>query len=431
MHRCDVVHPRTGELLDSGLAVYFKGPRSFTGEDVVELHVHSGRAIISSVLEALSCEPYCRLAEPGEFTRRAFQVGRLDLTEVEGLHDLINAETASQRQAALQAVGGALRLQFEALRQDILRSLSLVEALIDFGEEDVEEHVYEEAKELAVKAVQNIQRLLADYKRGEILRSGVKLAIFGPPNAGKSTLLNYLAQREAAIVTNVPGTTRDVLEVSLDLGGLPVIVADTAGIRQTNDLVEKIGVERATDAVANADIALCVLAISDVLKASASSNDSDALEIQRPSELSPMISSDNTFLLLNKSDLLQDLDPTSVQTLAKRAGHALGIPKAWVVSLDTSTGTDEFLSDLSTILRQRYNSDVGRTGPTPLVLNSRHRAHLESASRFLAAFLDTDEDIVCAAEELRYAANAVGKITGQIGVEDILDTIFREFCIGK
>ncbi|GJE84779.1 tRNA modification GTPase TrmE [Phanerochaete sordida] len=423
MYRCEVIHPQSKEVLDSGLAVYFKGPKSFTGEDIVEFHVHSGRAILNSVLSALSTFPSLRLAEPGEFTRRAFESGRLDLTEVEGLHDLINADTSSQRQAALQAVGGVLRQRFESLRGTILRALSFVEAVIDFGEEEVEDDVFQEARVLARKAHTEVQSLLADYRRSEIVRSGLRLAIFGPPNAGKSTLLNFLAKREAAIVTNIPGTTRDVLEVTLDLGGLPVIVSDTAGIRSTEDIVEKIGIERAIEAIDKADVKLCVLDVAELDKASA--------------ELNSMIRRVKPFLLINKLDS-RPLTPSQALALAKEQHNAEGV---WAASLQSGVGVDAFMAELGAKLHDTYAAQLehGRTD-TPLVINARHREHLQGALQFLDAFLGqglegeqngSSDDIVFAAEELRYAAQAIGAITGRIDVEDILDTIFREFCIGK
>ncbi|EKM59568.1 uncharacterized protein PHACADRAFT_205787 [Phanerochaete carnosa HHB-10118-sp] len=430
MYRCQVVHPQSKEVLDSGLAVYFRGPRSFTGEDTVEFHVHSGRAILNSVLSALSTFASLRLAEPGEFTRRTFESGRLDLTEVEGLHDLINADTSSQRQAALQAVGGVLKHRFESLRGTILRSLSLVEAVIDFGEEEVEDDVYQEAKALARRARTDVQLLLADYRRSEIVRSGLRLAIFGPPNAGKSTLLNFLAKREAAIVTNIPGTTRDVLEVTLDLGGLPVIVSDTAGIRSTDDVVEKIGIERAIEAVEKADVKLCVLDVAELDKAHPASE-----------ELITIMRRIKPFLLVNKIDSEVSSPPQA--TFLADQKH--GVAGAWAVSLRTGMGIETFMNELGMKLHETYATHLElQRDDAPLVINARHREHLTAALQFLDAFLGqgakgvfeeestgSPEDIVLAAEELRYAAQAIGAITGRIDVEDILDTIFREFCIGK
>ncbi|KAJ7762834.1 tRNA modification GTPase TrmE [Mycena maculata] len=416
MQRCHIVHPETGEILDDGLAVFFKGPKSFTTEDVLELHIHSGRAIISSVLTALSKLLWCRPAEPGEFTRRAFEGGRLDLTQVEGLKDLIDAETEGQRRIALRAAGGTARAQFEQLRTEIIGCLAKIEALIDFGEgEDIEEGVYEEARERASKLKDTIQSYLQDNRRGEIMRTGVRLTIFGPPNAGKSSLLNFLAQREAAIVTPVPGTTRDILEVSLDIGGIPVIVADTAGLRKTDDLVEVIGVERARTAVQVADIALCVVSCAEIHRPPGDEN-----SVQFPPSVRPLIT-DDTFVLFNKIDL-DSGDPSRFQG-----------PRRWVTSLKTRQGTARFLDGFAKALQKRYALDDDPASThTPLITHARHRVHLASAAQFIDAFLATSvEDIVLGAEELRYAARAVGKVSGLIDVEDVLDALFRDFCIGK
>ncbi|KAH9950109.1 tRNA modification GTPase TrmE [Amylocystis lapponica] len=416
MHRCQVVHPISEESLDDGLAVFFKAPKSFTTEDVLELHLHSGRAIISSVLSALSCLSYCRPAHNGEFTRRAFEGGRLDLTQVEGLKDLIDAETESQRKAALRAAGGAARSRFEHLRAEIIRCLALVEALIDFGEgEDIEEGVYDQARERVLELARTIQGHLSDNRRGEIIRSGIRLAIFGPPNAGKSSLLNFLAQRDAAIVTPVPGTTRDILELALDIGGLPVIVADTAGLRDTDDIVERIGVERARQMVEAADVSLCVLSLPEIVAGI-------------PPSLEHLITP-RTFVLLNKLDLTPPAHIISARAVSDRIGTA----GAWEVSLSTGQGTQAFLDGFGKALREQFDLFQER-GPLddPLITHSRHRVHLESTLEFLRAFLDTaPEDIVLGAEELRYAAQAVGKISGLIDVEDVLDAVFRDFCIGK
>ncbi|TFK56232.1 tRNA modification GTPase GTPBP3 [Heliocybe sulcata] len=418
MERCKVVHPESGETLDDGLTVFFKAPRSFTTEDVVELHVHSGRAVISSILSALSRIPTCRPAEPGEFTRRAFEGGRLDLTQVEGLKDLVDAETETQRRLALSAAGGVSRARFEDLRQGIIKCLAMVEAIIDFSEtEDVEDGVFEEARARVIQLRSTIQSYLSDSRQGEILRSGIRLAIFGPPNAGKSSLLNYLAQREAAIVTSIPGTTRDILELSLDIGGLPVIVADTAGLRDTEDMVEKIGIDRAMNMVQAADVALCVLSLPEVIETAQGGE--PCLRI--PPTLEPLVTPD-TFILFNKTDLVSI--PTEVRGLEAR--------RSWTVSLTKGEGMKEFMEGFARALRERYDILQDGHAEQPVITHARHRVHLESALRFLDAFLDTaTEDVVLGAEELRYAARAVGRISGAIDVEDVLDSLFRDFCIGK
>ncbi|KAI0643688.1 tRNA modification GTPase TrmE [Trametes meyenii] len=421
MHRCRIIHPATEEVLDDGLAVFFKGPKSFTTEDVLELHVHSGRAIISSVLNAIAALPFCRPAERGEFTRRAFEGGRLDLTQVEGLRDLIDAETESQRKLALRNAEGTTRSRLEQLRSEIIRCMALVEALIDFGEgEDIEEGVYGQARDRVLRLRNQLVHHLSDSRRGEIMRSGIRLAIFGPPNAGKSSLLNFLAQREAAIVTPIPGTTRDILELSLDIDGLPVIVADTAGLRKTDDAIETIGVERARQLVRSSDVSLCVLPAPDVLVPSGEGG----WGLQLPPSVTPLIT-DGTFILINKMDLL----PNGLHTTP------IPLPRSvWRASMHTGEGTADFMRGFAEALRRRYEilNEEDSRAEEPLITHARHRAHMENALLFLEAFLDTPpEDVVLAAEELRYAAQAVGKISGLIDVEDILDAVFRDFCIGK
>ncbi|KAI0002929.1 tRNA modification GTPase TrmE [Russula compacta] len=427
LERCRVVDPYTSEHLDDALAVFFRAPRSFTTEDVLELHVHSGRAVIGAVLMALARVPGCRPAAPGEFTRRAYEGGRLDLTQVEGLRDLIDADTECQRRAALRVAGGEVRAEFYALREEIVGCLALVEALIDFGEsEDIEEGVFNEARRRVRRLRDKIQTILADNRRGEIMRAGIRLAIFGPPNVGKSSLLNFLARREAAIVTHVPGTTRDVLELSLDIGGLPVIVADTAGLRETADEVEQIGIERARKAVQAADASLLVLACPDAISFTTTPS---AARLEVPAELAPLVTP-HTFILLNKTDLLptSELAPASLTAALTLPQHG-----CWAVSLASHAGTDHFLARLATALQDRYHlRDESEDVSVPLITHARHRAHLESALGFLDAFLDTRvNDVVLGAEELRYAAQAVGKISGLVDAEDVLDVIFSQFCIGK
>ncbi|KAL4261913.1 TRAFAC class TrmE-Era-EngA-EngB-Septin-like GTPase superfamily protein [Pleurotus pulmonarius] len=452
MEKCKIVHPESGEVLDDGLAVFFKGPKSFTTEDVVELHLHSGRAIISAVLSALATIKSCRPAEPGEFTRRAFLGGRMDLTQVEGLRDLLEAQTDTQRKLALRAAAGDMRARFEELRTQIIHCLAMVEALIDFGEgEEIEEGVYEQAQTEARNLLQTIRGHLNDSRRGEILRTGIRLAIFGPPNAGKSSLLNFLARREAAIVTPIPGTTRDVIELSLDIGGLPIIVADTAGLRKTKDLVESIGIERTKEAVQAADVSICVLSLPEMLNIAVSPSKSledSALQSvpQIPSSVASLIAP-NTYFLLNKADLLDSTSSLGVarQSLERAMGEEANGEKmeatarwenVWAVSLQNGKGTEEFMESFAKSLKQSY--DISADGSVlndsymPLITHTRQRVHLESAARFIEAFLSTPpEDVVLGAEELRYAAQAVGRISGLIDVEDVLDVVFKDFCIGK
>lgn len=420
MNRCKIVHPlRKDDVLDDGMAVFFKGPKSFTSEDVLELHIHSGRAITSSVLDALSSIPGLRHAEAGEFTKRAFKSGRIDLTQAEGIKDMIEAETDAQRRIAVGAAMGISRVKFTELRDEIIGCLALIEALIDFGEgEDIEEGVYDQARTRAQTLLTTIEGHLSDRRRGELLRSGVRLAIFGPPNAGKSTLLNFLAQREAAIVTPIPGTTRDILELSLDIGGIPVLVGDTAGVRETEDLVEEIGVERAKKAVQAADISLCVLPLPELRPHSKDIRLGLAPEIQE-------LIDEKTVFLFNKADLVSGASQNTHSTTGTE----------WQVSLSTGQGCKAFLSGFEKILQERFDLSFDSTGQDrnpPLITHSRHRVHLQSAADFLRVFLDYgSQDVVLGAEELRYAAQAVGRISGTVDVEDVLDVVFREFCIGK
>lgn len=339
------------------------------------------------------------------------------MTQVEGLRDLIDAETETQRRIALRAAGGAVRARYDDLRAGIISCLANVEALIDFGEgEDFEDGVYEQAKSRARELLVTIRKYLNDQRRGEIIRSGIRLAIFGPPNAGKSSLLNFLAQREAAIVTPVPGTTRDVMELSLDIGGLPVIIADTAGLRKTEDVVEKIGVQRAENAVRSADVSICVLSLADAIE-----HTTHGPRICVPRSLSPLITS-KTFFLFNKSDLVQFKISAEMSPL-------LSTQIAWIASMSTGDGAVDFVAGLARSLKDRFDLD---TDEVPLITHTRHRVHLESAHRFLEAFLNTSAgDVVLGAEELRYAAQAVGKLSGLVDVEDVLDAVFKEFCIGK
>lgn len=311
------------------------------------------------------------------------------------------------------------------MRQEIIKCLALVEALIDFGEgEDIEEGVFEQARSRAKLLRDRIKAILSDNRRGEIVRSGVRLAIFGPPNAGKSSLLNFFAQREAAIVTHIPGTTRDVLELELDIGGLLVVVADTAGLRKTEDVVEAIGVRRAEDAVRQADVSLLVLSLPDIIQDSSSVPGPTI-----PTHIASLLAK-STYILLNKSDLVPPSTLKAVETVVR---ETFPDTPQWTASLANGEGTTDFLQGFATALQTRYNllEDQGSLN-TPLITHARHRTHLESALLFLDAFLEASaEDIVLGAEELRYAAQAVGKISGLIDVEDILDVVFRDFCIGK
>ncbi|KAG1858998.1 tRNA modification GTPase TrmE [Suillus subalutaceus] len=429
LQRRHVVDPETEERLDDSLTVFFKGPKSFTTEDTLELHIHSGRAVLSAVLRALAKLPYCRPAVPGEFTRRAFEGGRLDLTQVEGLRDLIDAETEAQRRVAVSGAEGTARAQYVALRSQILECLVFVEGFIDFGE-DVDdlgqEAMIREAHDRALNIINCIRSHLDDNRRGEILRSGIKLAIFGPPNAGKSSLFNFLAQRDAAITSPIPGTTRDVLTLTLDIGGFPVVLSDTAGLRETLDTVEQVGVGRAGNAVKEADVSLCVLSLPDVL-----SSPDNAL-IRVPDEVKSHLKPDTLFLL-NKSDTIANLPANQSLTFMEYNDdcHNGKRTQFWTASLRTSEGTQSFLDGLAQVLRSRYSDGFDYT--SPLITHARHRDFLEQAVMHLEEFIAfSPSEVDIAAESLRYAARAIGSVSGlDVGVEEVLGGIFSSFCVGK
>jgi len=447
--------PQSGEIIDEGLAFWFPGPRSETGEDVAELQPHGGRAVIAAVLKALSNVEGLRPAEAGEFTRRAFENGKLDLTAVEGLADLVMAETEGQRRQAYRQMRGALGNRADAWRDKLIRALALIEARIDFSDEaDVPEELVAPALAIARELESEIAAALADGGRGERLREGVTVAIAGPPNAGKSTLLNRIARREAAIVSPYAGTTRDVIEVHLDLGGLPVTLLDTAGIRETSDPVELEGVRRARERAASADLVLWVVDAAAGSGSLAESAMADAEEERRGGEPAAGRSGRRAeyWLVRNKIDLVTAgrSNESIFQTVAKNeSGYCLNEPLAGMVnsrlrisneykftnneptfglSAASGVGCDALLAKL-TEFADRYLAG----SESALVTRERHRRALEDTvgalRRALAPDLLGREDLI--AEELHTAARALGRLTGRVDVEDILDVIFRDFCIGK
>jgi tRNA modification GTPase len=393
--------PTTGETIDQGLALFFPGPRSFTGEDVAEVQVHGSRAVIAALIEVLGGLAGFRLAEAGEFTRRAFENGKLDLTAAEGLADLVAAETAAQRRQALRQLDGALGHLYEGWRARLLRALAHLEAAIDFPEEglpaDIESALRDEARRLR----QEIAAHLADDRRGERLREGVSVAIIGPPNAGKSSLMNALARRDVAITSAIAGTTRDVIEVALDLGGFPAVLADTAGLREARDEVEEEGIRRARARAAEADLRLVVL---------------DATRPEGIRAVSGMTDA-NAVVVVNKIDLAGSANLAWAD--------AVGTGPALRLSVVAGTGMEDLLSRLTAELAARIGNSA-----TPLITRARHRSALADCVAALARF-DHAGLPELAAEDLRAATRALGRITGRVDVEDLLDVIFRDFCIGK
>jgi tRNA modification GTPase len=401
--------PQSGEAIDQALILFFEGPNSETGEDVAELQLHGGRAVIAGVFEALSRMEGLRPAEAGEFTRRAFEHGKLDLTAIEGLADLIYADTQSQRRQAMRQLQGLLGNRAEAWRKQLIDALALVEAGIDFSDEaDVAADVTNRGLHAAQMLQQEIAAILADGRRGERLRDGLVVAIAGPPNAGKSTLLNRMARREVAIVSPHAGTTRDVIEVHLDLGGFPVTLLDTAGIRETEDPVEREGVARAK---ARADAADLVLWLTEGVGANPASGSKRGSKAE---------------LWVVRSKI--DLGTGDRVELGARNPLGSGGGGFYELSAVSGEGVDRLLTDLTEYARNSFESRE-----PALVTRERQRRLLESAEMALnRSILEGKagrEDTF--AEELRLAAQALGRLTGRVDVEDILDVIFRDFCIGK
>jgi tRNA modification GTPase len=405
--------PDSGEVIDEALALWFPAPHSETGEDVAELQLHGGHAVVAGVLDALGGIEGCRLAEPGEFTRRAFENGRLDLTAVEGLADLIGAETPAQRRQAFRQLKGLIGDRAEAWRQRLIEALALVEARIDFSDEaDVPEDLIGPAVHAAQQLRSEIAAALAGGGRGERLREGLVVAIAGPPNAGKSTLFNRLARREAAIVSPYAGTTRDIIEVHLDLDGYPVTLLDTAGIRDSTEPVEQEGVRRARERAAGADLVLWV------------TDGSAADRMVFPEK--NLADASMIWLALNKVDLAEPVK-AQVTPLSSSISEYGFIYK---ISALNGTGIDQLINGLADFAKEYF-----ATVEAGIVTRARHRHLFEQTlaaiNRALAEAAKPGEHEELIAEELRSAATSLGRLTGRVDVEDILDVIFRDFCIGK
>lgn len=386
------------ETLDDALVVTFPGPASATGEDVAELHLHGGRAVLTAVCDRLAAVPGLRLADPGEFTRRAYLNDRIDLTTAEGILDLVDAETDAQRRQALRQATGGLAEALDGWRADLVDAMARLEAFIDFPDEDLPETLQQEIGARLRALRDEMSRALADGGRAERVRDGLRVAILGAPNAGKSTLLNWLANREVAIVSATAGTTRDVLEVYMDIGGYAVTVADTAGLRETPDEVEAEGVRRALARAEAADLTLIL---------------ADAGDGDRGRDAVAGLVGENAIPVATKTDL------------------AVGpVPDPWIpVSIRTGEGTERFLGALNAAVAARMD----RVGSVALT-RARHREAVavaaESVARSLEA-LERGEPLEIAAEDLRLAAGSLGRVLGRVDVEEILDRIFAEFCLGK
>jgi tRNA modification GTPase len=390
--------PLTGETLDRALVVRFPAPRSFTGEEMAELHVTGGRAVVAGVVGALAKIPGLRPAEPGEFAWRAFENGKLDLSEVEGLADLVEAETAAQRRQALRIAGGALRRESEAIRGKLIEAMAVLEAQIDFSDvEDADALSLEAARALVGEAARRVRAALAGAAAGVRLREGFNVVIAGPPNVGKSTLMNALARRDVSIVSAHPGTTRDLVEVSLELRGYPVTLVDTAGIRQTEDPIEAEGVARARRRVEEADLTLWLSVAGEPMAA-------------------PFAGTTPAIPVVTKADLWPD------------RGTGPNSPGAPIrISAMTGAGIAQLLDAVADLAEERM------AGPAPaLITAERHRAAFADALGALERALDPAEaELELIAEDLRLAARALARIAGRIDVEDVLGDIFSRLCVGK
>lgn len=392
-----VKDPQSGELLDTALVLFFPGPSSFTGEDVSELHIHGGSAVLEGVLDALAKLKGLRGAEPGEFARRAFENAKLDLTEAEGLADLIDAETKAQRRQALRQSAGALREMGEQWREQIIHAASLVEAALDFSDEaDVPELIDKQARPIVEELANSISGHLKSSGRGERLRDGLQVVLAGAPNAGKSSLLNALSRRDAAIVSDEPGTTRDVIEVHLDLDGWPVTLIDTAGLREAEGKIEQEGIRRTLERAEKADLVLWLVDAEDPVWEPAKGIGAREAAV---------------ITVLNKTDLAQPKAKKGV------------IP----ISVKTGRGLDALLNHLTGKAAEYLDA-----GEPAIVTRARQRRELETCHQALQNFLQGDPDqLELRAEDLRSAGTALGRLSGRVDVEDVLDRIFGDFCIGK
>jgi len=400
--RAMVYDPEKDDQIDDGIAIWFPAPKSFTGEDVVELHLHGGAAIRKRILEILTSQPRLRLSEPGEFTRRAVLAGKIDLTAAEGMIDLIDAETEAQRRQALRQSQGALGEIYDGWRQILLSSLAHLEAFIDFPDEDLS--IEEEAIWLPIaKVVEELSEHLDDNGRGERLREGLRISILGPPNAGKSSLLNWLVKRDAAIVSETAGTTRDVIEVHLDVVGYPVVFLDTAGIRKAASEIESIGIARSFDQAQTSDLKIVMVA---------------ANETEMFSTVEQLIDQD-TIVVINKIDL-RDTEVIDIADKCLSAGAII-----FEVSISEKVGLKGLLDGIAAAVDRRVN-----TGSSPAISRARHREALNECAEALNRS-QNEPLLELRVEDLRAAMRALGKITGAVDIEEVLDAVFQDFCIGK
>ena len=394
-------NPETKDLIDEGILLWFPGPESYTGEDMAEFHVHGSKAVVEAMHSSLSKINGCRLAEPGEFTKIAFQNGKINLLKAESISDLISSETEIQRRQAIKIMSGKSSDKFNSLRQKLLKILSNIEAKIDFPEDDLPDDILNNILLEAKNVRQEIEKILNDQKVGEKIREGFKIAIIGPVNAGKSSLLNYLSKRDVAIVSEIAGTTRDVIETYLNLDGYPVIISDTAGIRESIDEIEKKGIKLALEKAENADLNLIVLEPKSV-------------------NLSHFLNDDvskNSIVVINKMDLGID-----------KLNNEFKKYNPIQISIKEEKNLDKLINLIKENLKNKFISSE-----EIFITRQRHRMNLEECVACLKNFEEknTKEDFDKAAEDLRLATRYLGMIVGKVDVEEILGSIFNDFCIGK
>ena len=394
-------NPQTKDLIDEGILLWFPGPESYTGEDMAEFHVHGSKAVVEAMHSSLSKINGCRLAEPGEFTKIAFQNGKINLLKAESISDLISSETEIQRRQAIKIMSGKSSDKFNSLRQKLLKILSNIEAKIDFPEDDLPDDILNNILLEAKNVRQEIEKILNDQKVGEKIREGFKIAIIGPVNAGKSSLLNYLSKRDVAIVSEIAGTTRDVIETYLNLDGYPVIISDTAGIRESIDEIEKKGIKLALEKAENADLNLIVLEPKSV-------------------NLSHFLNDDvskNSIVVINKMDLGID-----------KLNNEFKKYNPIQISIKEEKNLDKLINLIKENLKNKFISSE-----EIFITRQRHRMNLEECVACLKNFEEknTKEDFDKAAEDLRLATRYLGMIVGKVDVEEILGSIFNDFCIGK
>jgi len=391
----------TNELIDEGIIIWFPGPNSYTGEDMAEFHVHGSRAVIDAIHNSISKVENCRLAEPGEFTKIAFQNNKINLLKAESIADLISSETEIQRKQAIKIMSGRSSEKFNSWREKLLKILSNIEAKIDFPDENLPDNILEDIQSSSKKIKDEIKKLLDDEKIGERIREGFKISIVGPTNAGKSSLLNYLSKKEAAIVSEIAGTTRDVVETHLNIDGYPVIVSDTAGIRESEDEIEKKGIKLALKRAEDADLNLVII---------------EPKSVDFTGFLNDLVN-EKAILVINKSDLGIKSINTNLNKL-----------KPIIISLKDEKNIDELISEIKKRLKKSFISSE-----EILITRERHRQHLKQCIYHLENFEEKNkiDDFDKAAEDIRLATRHLGMIVGKVDVEEILGSIFNDFCIGK